>query len=88
MIYSLNLLIVDKLSSLSTDAGIFRQHTEFTSYHKFVFRVLSIYMHLNILLMPLLGYSEDSGLTIIKKLVTWSPVKRDFIFGQNCRLGW
>ena len=63
--------------------GIFRQHTEFITYHKFIFMVLSFYMHLNMLLLPLIGYGSDTSWSLMASFFSWKKVSYTFIFGTS-----
>ena len=83
-INGLNLMIVDNLSR-NLLSGIFRQNTEFIAYHKFILRVISIYTHLNMLVLPLIGYGSDSSWSLLAGLFSWRKAKTDFIYGNSCR---
>ncbi len=46
-----------------------------------MFRVLSVYMHLNMLLLPALGYGADSSWSLVGGIFTWRRIRKEFIFG-------
>lgn len=84
MVNAFNMAIVYKLSTILSP-GIFRKQTEFVYFHAFIFKVISFYMHFNMVFMPIVGYgSNDSSWSLIARLLAWKKVKTDFIFGTSC----
>lgn len=66
--------------------GTFRQHSEFITYHKFVFRIISFYTHMNMFLVPLLGLGYEDATDIIEGFFTWKKVRNEFVFGSGGRI--
>lgn len=40
-------------------------------------------MHLNMFLVPLIGISTDTGLTVISGFFAWKEVRSDFVYGTS-----